>query len=110
MTLNVATKGNHAAERMITHGLLTRVHGKCALVRQIALKLQGGFDDLMSVTDMIRSVGAVPSKNRLQMKMIVASGSLPQKLGLAEDEPYGWLERMRGATCRICRRASFSFC
>jgi hypothetical protein len=92
LTLNVATKGNHAPERMIPHGLLTRVHGKCAVVRQIALKLQGGLDDLMSVTDMIRSVGAVPSTNRLQVKTIVVSGSLPQKLGLAEGEPSvcGW--------------------
>ena len=95
---------------MIPHGLLTRVHGKCAVVRQIALKLQGGLDDLMSVTDMIRSVGAVPSTNRLQVKTIVASGSLPQKLGLAEGEPCVRLERVRGATWRSCRRASFSFC
>ncbi|SIT43414.1 hypothetical protein BN2475_420098 [Paraburkholderia ribeironis] len=76
---------------MIPHGLPTRVHGKCAVVRQIALKLQGGLDDLMSVTDMIRSVGAGPSTNRLQVKTMVASASLPQRLGLAKAIPAcGW--------------------
>ncbi|MCG5072174.1 GntR family transcriptional regulator [Paraburkholderia tagetis] len=86
-----------AVAQMISHGLLTRVHGKGTFVRQIALKLQGGLDDLMSVTDMIRSVGAVPSTSRLQVKTIAASGTLAHKLNLAEGEPCLRLERVRHA-------------
>ncbi|CAG9274263.1 GntR family transcriptional regulator [Paraburkholderia unamae] len=86
-----------AVAQMISHGLLTRVHGKGTFVRQIALKLQGGLDDLMSVTDMIRSVGAVPSTSRIQVKTMAASASLAQKLGLAEGEPCVRLERVRRA-------------
>ncbi|WP_246089279.1 GntR family transcriptional regulator [Paraburkholderia guartelaensis] len=86
-----------AVAQMISHGLLTRVHGKGTFVRQITLKLQGGLDDLMSVTDMIRSVGAVPSTSRLQVRTIAASGSLAQKLGLAEGDPCVRFERVRRA-------------
>jgi GntR family transcriptional regulator len=86
-----------AVAQMISHGLLTRVQGRGTFVRQIALKLQGGLDDLMSVTDMIKSVGAVPSTSRMQVKPIAASESLASKLGLQVGDPCMWIERVRRA-------------
>ncbi|PXW16471.1 GntR family transcriptional regulator [Paraburkholderia caballeronis] len=86
-----------AVAQMISHGLLTRVQGKGTFVRQIALKLHGGLDDLMSVTDMIRSVGAVPSTSRIDVKPIAASGDLAHKLGLEVGDACVQIERVRRA-------------
>src|SRR5689334_99128 len=65
-----------AVAQMISHGLLERVQGRGTFIRQISLKLHGGLDDLMSVTDMIRSVGAVPSTSRIHTDTVAASESL----------------------------------
>jgi GntR family transcriptional regulator len=86
-----------AVAQMISHGLLSRVQGKGTFIRQISLKLQGGLDDLMSVTDMIKSVGAVPSTSRLQMETIAASESLAEKLGVSVGDPCVRIERVRRA-------------
>ncbi len=86
-----------AVAQMISHGLLSRVQGRGTFIRQISLKLQGGLDDLMSVTDMIRSVGAVPSTSRIQMDSIAASESLAEKLGIAPGETCIRIERVRRA-------------
>lgn len=86
-----------AVAQMISHGLLTRVQGKGTFVRQIALKLHGGLDDLMSVTDMIRSVGAVPSTSRIDVKTIAASDELAHKLGLEVGDACVQVERVRRA-------------
>ena len=86
-----------AVAQMISHGLLSRIQGRGTFVRQISLKLEGGLDDLMSVTDMIKSVGAVPSTSRLQIKPIAASESLAQKLALQEGDPCMRIERVRWA-------------
>ncbi|WP_027797568.1 GntR family transcriptional regulator [Paraburkholderia acidipaludis] len=86
-----------AVAQMISHGVLTRVQGKGTFVRQVVLKLQGGLDDLMSVTDMIHSVGAVPSTSRLQVRTIAASESLAQKLGIAVGDACMRVERVRRA-------------
>jgi GntR family transcriptional regulator len=86
-----------AVAQMISHGLLSRIQGRGTFIRQISLKLEGGLDDLMSVTDMIKSVGAVPSTSRLQVKAITASESLAQKLGLQVGDPCVRIERVRWA-------------
>jgi GntR family transcriptional regulator len=86
-----------AVAQMISHGLLSRVQGKGTFIRQISLKLQGGLDDLMSVTDMIKSVGAVPSTSRLQMETIAASESLAEKLGVSVGHSCVRIERVRRA-------------
>jgi GntR family transcriptional regulator len=86
-----------AVAQMISHGLLTRVQGKGTFVRQIAPKLHGGLDDLMSVTDMIRSVGAVPSTSRIETKTIEASPELAHKLGLEVGDACVQVERVRRA-------------
>lgn len=86
-----------AVAQMISHGLLTRVQGRGTFVRQIALKLHGGLDDLMSVTDMIRSVGAVPSTSRIDVKTIAASDELAHKLGLEVGDACVQIERVRRA-------------
>lgn len=90
-----------AVAQMISHGLLLRVQGKGTFIRQISLKLQGGLDDLMSVTDMIRSVGAVPSTSRLEVENIAASESLAKKLGLKVGDPCVRIERVRRANDAI---------
>jgi GntR family transcriptional regulator len=86
-----------AVAQMISHGLLTRVQGRGTFIRQISLKLQGGLDDLMSVTDMIRSVGAVPSTCRRQIEHIAASESLAGKLRIKVGDPCVRIERVRCA-------------
>jgi GntR family transcriptional regulator len=86
-----------AVAQMISHGLLSRVQGRGTFIRQVSLKLQGGLDDLMSVTDMIKSVGAVPSTSRLQIEHIEASESLAEKLGLKAGDPCVRIERVRRA-------------
>src|SRR5476649_2110505 len=86
-----------AVAQMISHGLLSRIQGRGTFVRQISLKLEGGLDDLMSVTDMIKSVGAVPSTSRLQIEHIEASESLAEKLGLKAGDPCVRIERVRKA-------------
>jgi GntR family transcriptional regulator len=86
-----------AVAQMISHGLLERVQGRGTFIRQLSLKLQGGLDDLMSVTDMIKSVGAVPSTSRIQMETIAASESLAEKLGLAPGDACVRIERVRRA-------------
>src|ERR1700709_337822 len=83
--------------QMISHGLLSRIQGRGTFIRQISLKLEGGLDDLMSVTDMIKSVGAGPSTSRLQIKPIAASENLAQKLALQEGDPCVRIERVRWA-------------
>ena len=86
-----------AVAQMISHGLLSRIQGRGTFIRQISLKLEGGLDDLMSVTDMIKSVGAVPSTSRLQIKPVAASESLAQKLALQAGDPCVRIERVRWA-------------
>ncbi len=86
-----------AVAQMISHGLLERVQGRGTFIRQISLKLQGGLDDLMSVTDMIKSVGAVPSTSRIQMDTIAASESLAEKLGIQPGDACLRIERVRRA-------------
>jgi GntR family transcriptional regulator len=86
-----------AVAQMISHGLLERVQGRGTFIRQISLKLQGGLDDLMSVTDMIKSVGAVPSTSRIQMETIAASESLAEKLAIKPGDPCVRIERVRRA-------------
>src|ERR1700733_4900237 len=90
-----------AVAQMISHGLLSRVQGGGAFIRQISLKLKGGLDDLMSVTDMIKSVGAVPSTSRLQIENIEASESLAEKLALDVGHPCVRIERVRRANDAI---------
>ena len=86
-----------AVAQMISHGLLSRIQGRGTFVRQISLKLEGGLDDLMSVTDMIKNVGGVPSTSRLQIKPIAASENLAQKLALQVGDPCVRIERVRWA-------------
>jgi GntR family transcriptional regulator len=50
---------------------------------------------------MIRSVGAVPSTSRLQVKTIAASENLAQKLGIAVGDPCMRVERVRRANDAI---------
>lgn len=86
-----------AVAQMISHGLLSRVQGRGTFIRQISLKLQGGLDDLMSVTDMIRKVGAVPATCRSQIEHIKASETLAGKLRLAVGDDCVRIERVRCA-------------
>ncbi len=82
---------------MISHGLLSRVQGRGTFIRQTSLKLKGGLDDLLSVTDMIKSVGAVPTTSRLDIQIIEASESLAEKLALKVGDPCVRIERVRRA-------------
>ena len=86
-----------AVAQMISHGLLSRVQGRGTFIRQISLKLEGGLDDLMSVTDMIRSVGAVPTTCRLRIDQIKASENLAAKLRLGVGADCVRIERVRCA-------------
>ncbi|WP_235023506.1 GntR family transcriptional regulator [Caballeronia glebae] len=86
-----------AVAQMISHGLLSRQQGKGTFIRQISLKLHGGLDDLMSVTDMIRSVGAVPATSRIRTDTVAASESLAEKLAIRPGDPCVRIERVRRA-------------
>lgn len=86
-----------AVAQMISHGLLSRVQGRGTFIRQIPLKLEGGLDDLMSVTDMIRSVGATPATCRLHIDTIKASENLAAKLRLRVGDDCVRIERVRCA-------------
>jgi GntR family transcriptional regulator len=86
-----------AVAQMISHGLLSRLQGRGTFVRQVSLKLQGGLDDLLSVTDMIHAVGGVPSTCRLQMDHIQADETLADKLRLRVGDPCVRIERVRCA-------------
>ena len=86
-----------AVAQMISHGLLSRVQGRGTFIRQVSLKLQGGLDDLLSVTDMIHAVGGVPSTCRIQIDDIEADETLAEKLQLRIGEPCVRIERVRCA-------------
>jgi GntR family transcriptional regulator len=86
-----------AVAQMISHGLLSRLQGRGTFVRQVSLKLQGGLDDLLSVTDMIHAVGGVPSTCRLQIDEIQADETLAGKLRLRVGDPCVRIERVRCA-------------
>lgn len=86
-----------AVAQMISHGLLSRLQGRGTFVRQVSLKLQGGLDDLLSVTDMIHAVGGVPSTCRLKIDHIQADETLANKLRLNIGDPCVRIERVRCA-------------
>ncbi|KVE34311.1 GntR family transcriptional regulator [Burkholderia sp. TSV86] len=86
-----------AVAQMISQGLLSRTQGRGTFIRQLPVRLQGGLDELMSVTDMIKAVGAVPSTSRQEIISISASTSLAEKLAIPIGEPCVRIERIRRA-------------
>lgn len=94
-----------AMANLESQGLLQRIQGKGTFIRQIPLVLENGIDELRSVSEHIRAVGATPSTSRIEIQVIEASDLLAEKLQVEEGAPLVRIERVRradGAIAAFC--------
>ena len=86
-----------AMANMEAMGVLNRVQGRGTFVRRPPLILANGIDELRSVSEHIRAVGAVPSTSRMQVDSILANDVVATKLQVAEGTALLRIERIRRA-------------
>ncbi len=86
-------------------GLLQRIQGKGTFIRQMPIMLTNGIDELRSVSEHIRAVGATPTTSRIHVEQVPATDLLAEKLRLEENDPVMRIERVRradGAVAAYC--------
>lgn len=76
------------------------MQGKGTFIRSVPIRVKNGLDELFSVSENIKAVGAVPSTSRINVKTIPA-GELSNKLSIGEKAPCVWAERVRLANDEI---------
>lgn len=94
-----------AMSNLESRGILERIQGKGTFVRHIPMLLENGLDELRSVSEHIRAVGAVPSTSRLDVSSFAADESLAERLQIAVGDEVVKLERVRradGALAAYC--------
>lgn len=82
---------------LTSEGLLYKVQGRGTFVRHIPVVMEAGIEELKSVTEHIRSVGAEPSTSRIHVKHFPAGESLAEKMRIPVGAPCVWVERVRRA-------------
>ena len=85
---------------LVQQGVLFKMQGKGTFIRTVPVRVKNGLDQLFSVSENIKAVGAVPSTSRINVKTIPA-GELSDKLNIGEKEPCVWVERVRRANDEI---------
>jgi GntR family transcriptional regulator len=55
-----------AIGNLVEQGILQKSHGRGTFLRQLPIVLESGLEELTSVTEHIRKVGAKPSTQRIQ--------------------------------------------
>ncbi len=78
-------------------GILQKSHGRGTFLRQLPIVLESGLENLTSVTEHIRKVGARPSTRRMEVQQVPADETLAQKLSIASGTPCYRIERVRFA-------------
>jgi len=86
-----------AMANMEAMGVLNRVQGRGTFVRRPPIVLANGIDELRSVSEHIRAVGAVPSTSRMQVDSVLANEVIAEKLQVDEGTPVLRVERIRRA-------------
>jgi len=94
-----------AMANLESKGILERIQGKGTFIRQTPILLENGLDELRSVSEHIRSVGAVPSTSRLNVTIMPATRDIAEKLHIEIGEEVARIERVRradGALAAYC--------
>ena len=65
-----------AIGNLVEQGILKKSHGRGTFLRQLPIVLESGLEELTSVTEHIRKVGAKPSAQRIQVEQIPADERL----------------------------------
>lgn len=94
-----------AMSNLESRGILERIQGRGTFVRHIPMLLENGLDELRSVSEHIRAVGAIPSTSRLDVSCFAADESLAERLQVAIGDEVVKLERVRradGALAAYC--------
>ncbi len=86
-----------AMANLESRGVLERIQGKGTFIRQIPILLENGLDELRSVSEHIRAVGAVPSTSRLEVTFLPADEELAEKLQIEAGEEVAKIARVRRA-------------
>jgi GntR family transcriptional regulator len=86
-----------AMSNLVAKGVLERIQGKGTFIRHIPILLENGLDELRSVSEHIRAVGAKPSTSRLQVSRYAADENLAEKLLIKAGEEVVKIERIRRA-------------
>ena len=86
-----------AIGNLVEQGILQKSHGRGTFLRQLPIVLESGLEELTSVTEHIRKVGAKPSTQRIRVEKIPADERLSQKLQLPQGTSCYWIERVRFA-------------
>lgn len=86
-----------AMANLESKGILERIQGKGTFIRQIPILLENGLDELRSVSEHIRSVGATPSTSRLDVSFEAADEELAEKLQIQAGDQVAKIERVRRA-------------
>ncbi|MCG8492469.1 MAG: GntR family transcriptional regulator [Sneathiellales bacterium] len=86
-----------AMANLESKGILERIQGKGTFIRQIPILLENGLDELRSVSEHIRAVGATPSTSRLEVSFGTATEEIVGKLELKIGDPITKIERVRRA-------------
>ena len=80
---------------LVEQGILQKSHGRGIFLKQLPIVLESGLEELTSVTEHIRKVGAKPSTQRIQVEKIPANERLSQKLQLHQETSCYRVERAR---------------
>ncbi len=86
-----------AMANLESRGVLERIQGKGTFIRQIPILLENGLDELRSVSEHIRAVGAVPSTSRLEVTFLPADEELAERLQIEAGDEVAKIERVRRA-------------
>ncbi|MEH6403570.1 MAG: GntR family transcriptional regulator [Sneathiella sp.] len=86
-----------AMANLESKGTLERIQGKGTFIRQIPILLENGLDELRSVSEHIRAVGATPSTSRIEVTFMPADEQLAERLHLSVGDQVAKIERVRRA-------------
>lgn len=90
-----------AMANLESQGVIQRQQGKGTFIRQLPLTLANGLDELRSVTEHIKAVGAVPSTSRMDISYLAADSEFSEKLSVPVGEALVKIERVRRADDKI---------
>lgn len=88
-----------------SQGVLQRIQGKGTFIRHIPMLLENGLNELHSVSEHIRAVGAVPSTSRLEVTSLPADENLAERLNIDVGDEVIKISRVRradGALAAYC--------
>jgi len=90
-----------AMSKLVSKGVLERIQGKGTFIRHTPILLENGLDELRSVSEHIRAVGAKPSTSRLEVSRYKADENLAEKLQIKAGDEVVKIERIRRADTAI---------